>query len=526
MLMVFKMYVKFNPSTLLPLGLLVSSALASPTFPQQQPLGLNDELSAAIRIHSKKPSVDAEKLAATIETENLLRRAKDLYTIAKISELEHGHPTRVIGSKGHVATVEYVQRVLGSLGGYYTLREQTFPASSGYIFESRLVIGNDVIEHRAMSLTPPTKNRQPVSAKVVAAKNDGCSESDFGEDIKGSIALIERGRCPFGTKSENAGKAGAVAAVIYNNEPGSLSGTLGTPSEDHVATFGIARTAAEPILEKLKAGEEVDGSAYLDSEVNVIKTKNVIAQTVLGDPENCVMLGGHSDSVGEGPGINDDGSGSMTLLEVAVQLTKFSVNNCVRFAWWSGEEEGLLGSTWYAQHLTDEENKKIRLFMDYDMLASVNFAYQIYNATDAEGDPKGSEELRNFYIEGYKGLGVNYTFIPFDGRSDYVGFIEAGIPAGGVATGAEGIKTPEEVEMFGGIAGEWYDPCYHQLCDDLTNLDEKAWNVNARLVAKSVGKYAESFEGFPKRVLESDEVRAERKESAKKWKYRGSKLVM
>ena len=69
-------------------------------------------------------------------------------------------------------------------------------------------------------------------------------------------------------------------------------------------------------------------------------TTNIIAQTVSGDPDNCVMLGGHSDSVAAGPGINDDGSGSLSLIEVAVHLTGFSINNCVRFAWWSGEEEG------------------------------------------------------------------------------------------------------------------------------------------------------------------------------------------
>ncbi|KAK6526961.1 hypothetical protein TWF281_010157 [Arthrobotrys megalospora] len=521
------MYVKFNPSVLLPLGLLVSSTLSSPAFPQQQPLVPGNDLSAAIRIHSKKPPVDAESLAATIKTKNLLARAKDLYTIAHISEHEYGHPTRVIGSLGHLGTVKYVQQVLGSLGGYYSVSEQIFPAVSGNIYESRLVLGHHTVPASPMSLTPPTKNKEPVFAKLAAVANDGCSETDFGDDVKGAIALIKRGNCSFSKKSENAGKAGAVAAVVYNNEPGSVSGTLGTPLEHHVATFGIAAQFVEPILEELKAGKEVDGSAYIDSEVKIIKTKNVIAQTVLGDQDNCVMLGGHSDSVEEGPGVNDDGSGSITVLEVAVQLAKFSVNNCARFAWWSGEEEGLLGSTYYAENLSAEENKKIRLFMDYDMLASVNFAYQIYNATDAEGDPKGSEELRNFYIEGYKNLGVNYTFIPFDGRSDYVGFIEAGIPAGGIATGAEGIKTPEEVEMFGGRAGEWYDPCYHQLCDDLTNLNETAWNVNARLVAKSVGKYAESFEGFPKRTLETDEVRAERiGNERKKWKYRGRKLVM
>ncbi|KAF3917889.1 hypothetical protein ABW20_dc0107811 [Dactylellina cionopaga] len=522
------MYVKINPSALLPLGMLATSALSTPALPpQQHPLLQNDDLAAAIRVHSHKPPVSQAALAAKMDTKNLLARAKDLYTIAKLSEGEANHPTRVIGSLGHVGTINYVQQVLQGLGGYYTLGEQIFPAVSGTIYESRLVLGNKPVPARAMSLSPPTKNRDAVFAQVVAADNLGCDPEDFGEDIKGSIALVKRGSCPFGTKSENAGKAGAVAAIIYNNDEGELSGTLGTPKKHHVATFGVSDIVGQYVLDDLKEGKEVDASAYIDSVVNVIHTKNVIAQTVLGDPENCVMLGGHSDSVEEGPGINDDGSGSMTLLEVAVQLTKFSVNNCVRFAWWSGEEEGLLGSTWYAEHLSDEENVKIRLFMDYDMLASPNFAYQIYNATDAEGDPKGSEELRDFYINGYKDLGVNYTFIPFDGRSDYVGFIDAGIPAGGIATGAEGIKTKEEEEMFGGWEGGWYDPCYHQLCDDTGNVNETAWGVNARLVAESVAKYAHSFEGFPVRALESETVRAERKESGKrKWKYRGRKLVM
>jgi aminopeptidase Y len=192
------------------------------------------------------------------------------------------------------------------------------------------------------------------------------------------------------------------------------------------------------------------------------------------------MLGGHSDSVTEGPGINDDGSGSISVLEVAVQLTKYRVNNCVRFAWWAAEEEGLLGSDHYVSVLSEEENRKIRLFMDYDMMASPNFAYQIYNATNA-ANPKGSEELRNLYVDWYEDQGLNYTFIPFDGRSDYDGFIRGGIPAGGIATGAEGVKTEREVEMFGGEAGVWYDKNYHQIGDDLTNLNYTAWEVNTKV---------------------------------------------
>jgi aminopeptidase Y len=292
--------------------------------------------------------------------------------------------------------------------------------------------------------------------------------------------LIKRGTCPFGTKSELAGKSGAIAAVVYNNEKGSVSGTLGTPSPYHIATFGISQEDALPFIDELNNGTSVDAIAYMNAEVNSISTTNIIAQTVAGDPENCVMLGAHSDSVTEGPGINDDGSGTMTLLEIATQLTNFTVNNCVRFAWWAGEEEGLLGSDYYVSVLPSAENKKIRLFMDYDMLASPNYAYQIYNATNAV-NPIGSEELRDLYIDWYEEQGLNYTFIPFDGRSDYDGFIRGGIPGGGIATGAEGIKTKEEVAMFGGKAGDWYDPCYHQLCDDIGNLNMTAWVLNTKV---------------------------------------------
>lgn len=74
------------------------------------------------------------------------------------------------------------------------------------------------------------------------------------------------------------------------------------------------------------------------------------------------------------------------------------------------------------------------------------------------------------YTTWYSAHGLNFTYIPFDGRSDYDAFIKHGIPGGGIAAGAEGIKTLEEEEMFGGKAGEWYDNCYHQLCDDVCAL--------------------------------------------------------
>ena len=192
----------------------------------------------------------------------------------------------------------------------------------------------------------------------------------------------------------------------------------------------------------------------------------------------------------------------------------------------------MLGSDYYVSQLSEEENLKIRLFMDYDMMGSPNFAYQVYNATNAV-NPAGSEELRDLYVAWYASQGLNHSFIPFDGRSDYDGFIRNGIPGGGVATGAEGVKTADEEERFGGSAGQWYDPCYHQLCDDVGNVNLTAWEVNTKvsahpflsfpppkasklvqilftnreshlepqLIAHSVATYAVSLDSFPKRTL-------------------------
>lgn len=391
--------------------------------------------------------------------------------------------------------MDYIYSAIEDLGDYYTLSSQPFPANIGHIYESRLIIGHHLTKSSSpMSMTPPTAGKEPVHGDLVLVANEGCDASDYPANLTGNIAFILRGTCPFGTKSLNAGKAGAVAAIVFNYESGQVSGTLESPSPDHVATFGLSGKEAGPILQRLKDGEVINSIAYINSDVNQIQTTNIIAQTIEGDPDNCVMLGAHSDSVAEGPGINDDGSGSITLLEVATQLTNFSVKNCVRFAWWAGEEEGLLGSDYYVEVLPEEENKKIRLFMDYDMMGSPNFAYQVYNATNA-ANPTGSEQLRDLYIDWYTAQGLNYTFIPFDGRSDYDAFIRNGIPGGGIATGAEGVKTKEEEIMFGGKAGDWYDPCYHQLCDDIGNVNATAWLINTKVcpLLLSLGSFSSQF---------------------------------
>jgi len=191
-----------------------------------------------------------------------------------------------------------------------------------------------------------------------------------------------------------------------------------------------------------------------------------------------IVIGAHADGVPAGPGINDNGSGSATILEIALQFFREGVRpmNRVRFAWWAGEELGLLGSVHYVNTLTADQAKLIALNLNFDMLGSPNYFRGVYNGQEAQ-DPDirvASGNIQRLF-EGYfrsKGLGFDLT--PFDGRSDYGPFIARKIPAGGLAAGAEKIKTEDQRKKCGGLTGIPYDPCYHLGCDSIANIHPKA----------------------------------------------------
>jgi Zn-dependent M28 family amino/carboxypeptidase len=199
-------------------------------------------------------------------------------------------------------------------------------------------------------------------------------------------------------------------------------------------------------------------------------TVNVIAETEGGRSDRVVLAGAHLDSVQEGPGINDNGSGSGTILEIAEQFAELGIEprNKVRFAWWGAEEEGLLGSTYYVSQLTKRDIKNIALNLNFDMVGSPNFVRFVYDGdgsdTPVKG-PTGSAGIEDVFLDYFADQGLAAAPTAFSGRSDYGPFIAVGIPAGGLFTGAEGIKTAEEAAIYGGTAGAPYDPCYHQACD-------------------------------------------------------------
>jgi Zn-dependent M28 family amino/carboxypeptidase len=178
-------------------------------------------------------------------------------------------------------------------------------------------------------------------------------------------------------------------------------------------------------------------------------------------------------------------------------MAQVSPRNQVRFAWWGAEEAGLFGSFAYVISLFPNELSKVALYLNFDMIGSPNHGFFIYDGddSDAEGTgpgPAGSAEIEKTFERYFASVGVPFRGTDFTGRSDYGPFILAGIPSGGLFTGAEGLKTEEEAALWGGTAGIAYDPCYHQPCDDLANNNDVALEINSDAIAYAVLQYAMS----------------------------------
>jgi Zn-dependent M28 family amino/carboxypeptidase len=319
----------------------------------------------------------------------------------------------------------------------------------------------------------------------------GCAAADFAGFPAGNIALISRGTCAFAVKATNAQAAGAAGVVIYNNAAGPLNGTLGEEFALNIAVVAVEQTVGQLLA--------VTPGVVLSINANTIRglasTSNILAESREGNADNVVMVGAHLDSVDKGPGLQDNGSGSAAILEVAVQMAKVKPRNKLRFALWSAEESGLVGSTKYVEGLAAADKEKIALYLNFDMIGSPNHVFFIYDGdnSDAVGSgpgPDGSAAIEKTFESFYSRRGIAFKGTDFDGRSDYGPFIAAGIPAGGLFTGAEGVKTKAEAELWGGIAGTAYDPCYHQACDDFGNINLFALDVNSDAVAYTTLSYA------------------------------------
>ncbi len=409
---------------------------------------------------------------------------------------------RTSGTPGFDASKDYVVDKMEAAGYDVTVQEfqfQTFIALSPSILEQVAPPPAGPIANSIMAYSGSGDVTAPVTvlAAPPADATPGCEAADFAGFPAGNIALIRRGACTFALKATNAYNAGASGVVIYNNIPGVLNGTLGNGF-----TLNIGVTSVTDVVgQQLAATPGLVLRLKTDTFRGIATTYNVLAESPEGDPNNVVMAGAHLDSVNEGPGIQDNGSGSAAILEVAEQMAKVKPLNKVRFAWWGAEEASLVGSTYYVANLSQAERDKIALYLNFDMIGSPNHVFFIYDGDNSDGvgnpaGPAGSAEIEKLFEAYFNAAGEPFKGTDFSGRSDYGPFIAAGvdIPAGGLFTGAEGIKTAEEAATWGGTAGMAYDPCYHQACDTYANINLHALDVNSDAVAFATLTYAMNTE--------------------------------
>ncbi|PZG12475.1 M28 family metallopeptidase, partial [Nonomuraea aridisoli] len=461
------------------------------------PLAFTGTASAAPNNNSVR------KLVKAVKGENVKKHLKALQAIATAND-----GTRVSGTPGYDASRDYVARKLRAAGYKVTIQPFEF-TFSGYVTPPVLRQSSPAqktytygffADYVAMAESPEGSVTGTVQAVDLTlppgpenTSTSGCEPSDFDGFVAGNIALMQRGVCNFRVKVDNAMAAGASAVIIFNE------GQTGRTEVDLNPSLGGPGVTVPSFFTSFAVGQELAAAPGTtvtmnwDPIVEQRTTYNVIADSRKGDPDNVVMLGAHLDSVQEGPGINDNGSGSAGVLEVALQLAKTKPKNQMRFAFWGAEEFGLLGSDHYVANLSEEERAKIALYLNFDMIASPNYTFGIY---DGDGDafgtagPAGSDVIEEDFEKFFAGRGLPYTATAFTGRSDYGPFIAVGIPSGGLFTGAEVLKTEEEAEIFGGTAGIPLDPCYHSVCDTIQNVNDHALDVNSDAIATLAATYA------------------------------------
>jgi Zn-dependent M28 family amino/carboxypeptidase len=202
------------------------------------------------------------------------------------------------------------------------------------------------------------------------------------------------------------------------------------------------------------------------TEIGGAMIRNVIAESnAAGD--RVVMLGSHLDSVHDGPGINDNGSGVAALLEVARVMAEQQPSMRVRFAFWGGEEFGVLGSGAYVEALGSAERAEIAAYLNFDMLGSPNYVPLVYDSPSAAA---GSGAIADFLVKYLGELGIGAEPRDLGAASDHASVDDVGIPTGGIFSGASEIKSADEAANFGGTADEPMDACYHLACDTVANV--------------------------------------------------------
>lgn len=297
--------------------------------------------------------------------------------------------------------------------------------------------------------------------------------------------------------------ATAVVAAVTLLATGSTAGAAPAPTAAAAAPdIPVANVKAHlaqlQSIATANGGNRAHGRAGYLASVNYVKGKldaagfttsvqqftssgstgyNLIADWPGGDTNQVVMAGSHLDSVTAGAGINDNGSGSAAILETALAVARsgYQPTKHLRFAWWGAEELGMVGSRSYVNGLSTANRAKISGYLNFDMIGSPNPGYFVY-----DDDPTIEKTFKDYFT----GLGIaTEPETEGDGRSDHAPFKNAGVPVGGLFSGADYKKTSAQAAKWGGTVGTAFDRCYHASCDTSSNINDTALDRNSDAIA-------------------------------------------
>ncbi len=442
--------------------------------------GFHDDTSAPLAQCATQTEHTPETLSACVTAEGV---QSHLVSLSDIAAANGGN--RAAGTTGFNAALDYARKVFQDAGYAVTLQPfsvRSFALLSPGVLEQRSpspeVIESEVFLH---------SGRGDVTALVdMPSVPTGCLLQDFAGFVPGRLALIQRGDCSFPEKAQNAEQAGASGVVIFNNVEGPLLGALSTSSSLTLPVVAITQEAGLRLAALIPQGLSLRVKADVRREL--VTTYNLLAESRTGRDDAVILVGAHLDSAEEGPGINDNGSGVAAVLETARQMARVQPLNKVRFALWGAEETGLEGSTHYVQTLPTAERLRLALYLNFDMLASSNAGYFILDgdgsmSPDGMAGAPGAAAIEDTFTRYYRHRGVDPKPIAMHAYSDHWPFFAAGVPVGGVDAGAYALKTLEEATQWGGTANQPFDSCYHEPCDDLSNLNLQALGLNAGAVA-------------------------------------------
>ena len=469
---------------------LLLSGCATPEASTAQPATGSDAPAAG----TVAPSTSGEpQLAAALRDElDPASMLADLDRLAAITD-EHGG-TREANSDGYAAAAQWVAGELRNAGYEVTLDAvsvPTFSEDEPAVLEI-LADGAPALEGprdvKAMLLSPPGDVTGPVHAlgfDPQAAPGDrngiGCDAGAWSDVPTGAIVLVQPGPCRNRTIVVHAQAAGA-AAVISSYPmwgPGQVRRpTLIDPAGLAIPAAATTRDAGLALADAARTGREVH--LRISTTTVMGQSDNVLAETPGGDADHVVMLGAHLDSVIDGPGINDNGTGVAVVLELARRLAALTGGEPVwkvRVAFWTGEELGLWGSVSYAGALSTQDRSSIAAYLNLDMIGTLGGVREVYDATPFVNP--ASAAIERLFAQAFDADELAWEPADVGGASDHYQFDQLGVPVGGIVA-----------ERASG------DPCYHLACDTTGNVDPDLLEQMARAAAWAAGALASGSVGL------------------------------